>query len=212
MLTKLKYFFRDKILPNRLFLVSKTSTEKSLYLTFDDGPVPEVIESLLELLEKFQAKATFFIIGSRGKRHPELLDKINAQQHSLANHSFSHPCFHKISHLEKCQEIDKTNKIISQITNRRCAIFRAPQGRWDLQLLWHLFQKKITPTHWSRDSLDFKKESAAVIIKRFNTQPVTAGDIILFHDDSTLCIEALSVLIPQWQSQGFTLKALKEYR
>jgi len=195
-------------LPNRLFLISKPNKEKVLYLTFDDGPVSGVIEPLLTLLDSYQAKATFFVIGACAKRQPELMKMIYQRHHTLANHSYSHPSFHKISHTEKCQEISKTNKLISEVTGKSCSFFRAPQGRWDAKLLWYLFRQKIIPAHWSRDSLDFTKKPANEIIDDFNKQPVKSGDIILFHDDAELCIEVLTVLIPQWQAQGFTLSAL----
>jgi len=207
-INKIKFFFRDTLLPNSLFLMSKTSREKKLYLTFDDGPVPEALSPLLELLDKYQVKATFFVIGSRGERHVDLLNEIHQKQHTLANHSYTHPNFHKITHDEQCFEIHKTNQLIEKITKQPCRLFRAPQGRWNVKLLWHLFKKNIVASHWSRDSLDFTKKPAHEIITDFNKQPVQSGDIILFHDDAKFCIEVLTVLIPQWQAQGFTLSAL----
>ncbi len=210
MLNKIKFFIRNTLLPDHWFLMSKPNKEKLLYLTFDDGPVPGVIEPLLALLDKYQAKATFFIIGSRGKRNSDLLKVIHQKQHTLANHSYSHPSFHKITHHEKCQEISDTNQLLQNITGQPCSLFRAPQGRWDFKLLCHLLKEKIIPTHWNRDSMDFTKKPVQEIINNFIKHPVKSGDIILFHDDAKLCIEALTVLIPQWQSQGFTLSALRE--
>jgi peptidoglycan/xylan/chitin deacetylase (PgdA/CDA1 family) len=209
MLSRLKYMIRSFILPDRLFLLSKTKKEKSLYLTFDDGPVAEVIIPLLNLLEKHQVKATFFVIGSRAEKQPELISKIANQKHAIANHSYSHPSFHKISHVEKLAEIDKTNLLIKQITNQNCTLFRAPQGRWDVKLIIAMLQKKITAVHWSRDSKDFLKEPANKIVERFTKEPVQPGDIILFHDDDNRCIGALDILIPVWLAQGYSFNILE---
>jgi peptidoglycan/xylan/chitin deacetylase (PgdA/CDA1 family) len=209
MLSRLKYMIRSSILPDRLFLLSKTKKEKSLYLTFDDGPVAEVIVPLLNLLEKHQVKATFFIIGSRAEKQPKLISEIANQKHAIANHSYSHPSFHKISHVEKLAEIDKTNLLIKQITNQDCTLFRAPQGRWDIKLIIAMLQKKITAVHWSRDSMDFLKEPTNKIVERFTKQPVQPGDIILFHDDDSRCIEALDILIPAWLAQGYSFNILE---
>ncbi len=88
-------------------------------------------------------------------------------------------------------------------------MFRAPQGRWDLKLLYHLFKLNITAIHWSRDSMDFMKEDPATTVKRFEDKPVNSGDILLFHNDDPHCIEALDLLIPKWLSQGYTLSALE---
>ena len=209
MLSKLKYLLRSAILPDRLFLLSKTQQEKTLYLTFDDGPVSGVIERLLDLLDKYQIKVTFFIIGSRAEKNPDLLHEICKRAHTIANHSYSHPAFDKISHTKKIIEIDKTNLIIKQVTGKPCTLFRAPQGRWDKRLILTLLLKKITAVHWSRDSQDFLKEPANIIAERLLKQPVKSGDIILFHDDNILCIDALDILIPQWLEQGYCFSALE---
>ena len=209
MLFKLKYLLRSVILPDRLFLLSKTQKEKTLYLTFDDGPVPGVIEPLLDLLDKYQVKVTFFILGCRAETNLHLLREIHKREHTLANHSYSHPEFHKITNAEKKIEIDKTNIIIKQVTGKACTLFRAPQGRWDMHLIFTLLLKKITAVHWSRDSKDFLKQPANKIVERFIEHPVKPGDIILFHDDDYRCIDALDILIPQWLEQGYRFKALE---
>jgi len=209
MIQQLKYFIRSKLLPNKLFLIDKKSHAKSIYLTFDDGPVPGVTDKLLTLLDKYDVKVTFFVIGSCAQKHPELIVKINESGHTLANHSYTHPPFHKISLAQKVREIINTNLAIENIINKKCDMFRAPQGRWDFKLLMKLFSLKITAVHWSRDSMDFLKEEPEKIIKRFEIKPVSPGDIILFHDDDQRCIEVLDTLIPKWLSQGFKLEALK---
>ena len=76
MRNKIRYFIRSTLLPNSLFLNNGKRNSKSLYLTFDDGPVQGVTEELLELLEQHQVKATFFIIGSRINKAPSLLLQI----------------------------------------------------------------------------------------------------------------------------------------
>ncbi|MFT5756252.1 MAG: peptidoglycan/xylan/chitin deacetylase (PgdA/CDA1 family) [Alteromonadaceae bacterium] len=209
MLQKLKYFVRSKLIPNSLFLIDRGSSSKSLYLTFDDGPVPEVTTPLLALLDKYQVKATFFIIGECAKKYPEMLELIHEKGHVLANHTFTHPPFHKITMKQKIKEVVDTNILIKNIVNQDCKMFRAPQGRWDMRLLYQLFRLKITAIHWSRDSMDFMKEDPDKIIKRFEIDPINSGDILLFHDDDPRCIEVLDVLIPKWLSQGYTLSALE---
>ena len=209
MRNKIIYFIRSKLLPNSLFLINGKSKSKSLYLTFDDGPVQGVTEGLLELLEQYQVKATFFIIGSRISKSPDLLKKIHVQKHTIANHSYSHPNFTKLSSEVMLEQISATNELIKETTQQNCRLFRAPQGRWSIRLLFELFRLKMTAVHWSRDSVDFLKEQPEKIVKRFIDNPVINGDIILFHDDNSRCIEALKILIPHWQSQGFSLNALE---
>jgi len=206
---KIRYFIRSKLLPNSLFLIDGKKESKSLYLTFDDGPVQGITETLLDLLDKYQVKATFFIIGQCAKNNPEIIKEIHNRGHKIANHTYTHPAFHKISLSDKINEIISTNILIKELTNEDCGIFRAPQGRWDIKLLIQLFRLRITAVHWSRDSMDFLKEPPAKIVKRLIDEPVEPGDILLFHDDDSRSIEALETLIPYWQSQGFSLKALE---
>ena len=141
--------------------------------------------------------------------HPEIIKRIHSSGHTLANHSYSHPPFHKISIETKVSEIQKTNNVLKELIGENCTLFRAPQGRWNLRLLYSLFRLKITAVHWSRDSMDFLKEPPEKIVKRLIDNPLKSGDIVLFHDDDSRCIEALRTLIPHWQAQGFTLSALE---
>ncbi|MDX2367608.1 MAG: polysaccharide deacetylase family protein [Colwellia sp.] len=209
MRNKIIYFIRSKLLPNSLFLINGKRESKSLYLTFDDGPVQGVTEELLALLEQHQVKATFFIIGSQISKSSDLLKKIHEQKHTIANHSYSHPNFTKLSIEAMLEQITTTNELVRETTQQSCRLFRAPQGRWSIRLLFELFRLKMTAVHWSRDSMDFLKEQPEKIVKRFIDDPVKNGDIILFHDDDSRCIEALKTLIPHWQSQGFILNALE---
>ena len=208
MRNKISYFIRSKLLPDSIFLIDGEKKSKTLYLTFDDGPVEGITVDLLNLLDEFKVKATFFILGRCAKSHPEIIKAIHSRGHTLANHSYNHPPFHKISLKQQLTEIFTTNKVLNEITNENCALFRAPQGRWNIKLLFQLFRLKITAVHWSRDSMDFRKEPPSEIVERFVSDPIRPGDIVLFHDDDPRCIEALRTLIPLWQSQGFNLKAL----
>lgn len=209
MRNKIRFFIRSKLLPNSLFLINGRRGTKSLYLTFDDGPVQGVTEELLELLEQYRVKATFFTLGSQINKSPDLLKKIHDQKHTIANHSYSHPNFTKLSSETMLEQISTTNELVREATQQSCRLFRAPQGRWNIRLLFELFRIKMTAVHWSRDSMDFLKEQPEKIVKRFIDDPVKNGDIILFHDDDSRCIEALKTLIPHWQSQGFSLNALE---
>ena len=209
MLNGLKRFIRTRLTPNSLLLINKSKKSKKIYLTFDDGPDPEITVALIKLLKKHNVKATFFIIGELAEKHPELLHLMLDEGHKIANHTFTHPSFEKASLKKKINEVIKTNKLIEDITGQHCQMFRAPQGVWDIKLILKLFRLKITAIHWSRDSMDYLKEPAEKIINRFQEQPVQAGDILLFHDDNIICIDALKVLIPYWLSQNYSLEALE---
>jgi peptidoglycan-N-acetylglucosamine deacetylase len=203
----LKVFKR--MLPSRLFLLRRKSREPALFLTFDDGPHPTVTPKLLDVLDQYGVKASFFVIGSNIEQYPDIAADIVRKGHTLANHSYSHPNFSKITMSERVEQISKTDTLIEQITGKKCTYFRAPQGRWHVPTLLYLMRKRITAAHWSRDSLDYQKKECEVIVSSFSEQPVSNGEVILFHDDNILSTQVLTELIPRWQEQGFTLKSLE---
>jgi peptidoglycan/xylan/chitin deacetylase (PgdA/CDA1 family) len=209
MLNKIKRLIRKVLIPNSVLLINKDKKAKRLYLTFDDGPHPEVTIPLLDLLREHDVKATFFIIGHFAIKHPELIQIMIKEGHKIANHTYTHPSFEKATLQKKLSEVIKTNNLIQEITGEQCDMFRAPRGHWDLKLLFHLFRLKITAIHWSRDSMDYLNETPDKIINRFYQQPVESGDILLFHDDKDICINALKILIPHWKSEGYKLAALE---
>lgn len=185
------------------------SKGNTLYLTFDDGPHPDVTPKLLELLDTHNAKASFFLIGVNAQQYPELVSDIARRGHTVANHSYQHLVLPKLTHIEQLSEICQSNTIIESILQKPCRFFRAPRGQWSLRVLLSLRRLKMHAVHWSRDSLDYKKNSPDVIVKNFKDAPLQAGDIVLFHDDDACCIDALKELLPLWQQQGFSLQSLE---
>jgi len=118
MIKKLKYFIRSKILTNKLFLIDKKSHSKSLYLTFDDGPVPSVTDKRLTLLDKHDVKVKSFVLGNCAQQYSELIVRINESGHKLANHNHTHSPFHKISLAQTVREIIDSNLAIENIIHK----------------------------------------------------------------------------------------------
>jgi peptidoglycan/xylan/chitin deacetylase (PgdA/CDA1 family) len=190
-------------------LLSKVKTkQRELFLTFDDGPVEPVTPAVLALLESYDAHATFFVQGNKSTHLPAIISEIAMRGHTVGNHSYDHPRFDDVSHAERCRQVGSTNRIINELTGTRCQYYRAPRGQWDLRMLLFLLRTGMQAVHWTRDSEDYRKPPSADIIQSFTANPVTSGDIILFHDDNDLCIEVLSVLIPTWLRNGFKLSRL----
>jgi len=194
------------LIPNKL--ISYNLPTRQVYLTFDDGPEPTVTLNLLDLLDLYNVKATFFIVGKTAKSHPKILQDIHQRGHVLANHSYHHVKFNNISLQEQLSEITKTNRIIEQITGQKTKFFRPPQGIWTLKLLFKLFILKMTLAHWSRDSLDCRNLPPQKIIANFKQQPVKNGDIILFHDDNEKVITILQELLPYWLESNIKFSPL----
>ncbi|MET0581913.1 MAG: polysaccharide deacetylase family protein [Pseudoxanthomonas sp.] len=195
-------------LPSSLVTTSGSPARRSLYLTFDDGPHPEHTAPLLDLLARHEAKASFFLIGGQIEANPELARRIAREGHTLGNHSFTHPHFDKLSLTEQLDEVDRTDALLSGIDGQPRHSFRPPRGVMPPLMLANFFRHRRRATYWSYDSLDYSRRPAAELIEIIRRHPLRPGDILLMHDDSTLSLEMLTQLIPEWKAKGFSLEAL----
>ncbi len=195
-------------LPNAWLTTAGPANERSLYLTFDDGPHPEFTPPLLDLLAEHDAKASFFLIGQQIERHPELARRIAAEGHTLGNHSFSHPRFETLSLHEQFEEIHRTDQLLSAVSGRDRHGFRPPRGVLSLPMIARCIRERRRILYWSYDSLDYSRRPAPELLDAIDRHPVRPGEIVLMHDDSRLSLDLLRDLIPRWKAAGFTLRAL----
>lgn len=201
--------FIGSLIPERIFLFRMSGMPNDIFLTFDDGPVPGVTNRILDILDRHDAKATFFVIGRHAEEHPDLVREIVRRGHRLGNHSFHHRRFRDLPLTEAAAEIRRTGDLIRDVTGQEVRLFRAPQGKWSPGMLWYLYRNGITATHWSRDSMDSRQQGADDIVEEFRSRPVRPGDIILFHDDDEKSAAALETLLPYWKRQGLNMPILE---
>lgn len=153
----------------------KRKHRKVVYLTFDDGPIPEVTPWVLDLLDKYGIKATFFMVGDNVRRHPELLEEVKARGHSYGNHTMHHLQGFKVSRVRYMRDITEAAFYIDS------PLFRPPHGliRWA--------QAKAIKNHYNivmydlvtRDySKKLNPEQVLANVKRY----VRNGSVIVFHD------------------------------
>jgi peptidoglycan/xylan/chitin deacetylase (PgdA/CDA1 family) len=183
-------------------IIKKVQTDKPwIALTFDDGPDPH------ETLEKYNATATFFVIGEQGHKYPDILQREVSEGHELANHSFSHRDLRHLSRTEIMQEISKSDDEIFSITGQHTKLFRPPGGYLNnmvVKTAEHAGYAVVLWT-WYQDSKDWSKPGVQKIVNRVisNAHP---GDIVLFHDrisGSSQTVNALKEILPVLQEQGY---------
>lgn len=189
-------------------LIRRPLGGRGLYLTFDDGPNPQVTPALLDLLAEHGAHATFFLLGEHAERHPDIARRIVAEGHAIGNHSYSHPRFANIDLDAQWVEIERTDRILASIDGEQRHWFRPPSGALPLRMLADFARRRRGVAYWSYDSMDYKRESAATLSARLREYPPLAGDIVLLHDDDPRTIESLRVMIPEWRAAGHSLRAL----
>jgi peptidoglycan/xylan/chitin deacetylase (PgdA/CDA1 family) len=158
-------------------LVWKKNTEqKKIWITFDDGPDKKVTPFLVNLLEKFNIKATFFIVGNQAKKHPELVKLIINNGHKIGNHSFSHLSGYSTKNNKYLQDIEQAKKYIDS------DIFRPPYGKITPFQIKNL-TKDFKIIMWDIMSWDFKENISSNKLFRNVMDNVESGSIILFHNN-----------------------------
>lgn len=193
------------------YFVAKTSRRnRTLALTFDDGPDPINTPRVLDVLKANGVNATFFIIGVQAECHPEIVRRIIDEGHEIGNHAYRHVKFAALPVRDQLDEIDRTDRLLTQYDGRPWHWFRPPQGRLPLTLLLALLKKRHRIAMWSYDSLDYQAESVASIQSRFLSKPVRNGDVILFHDDTDPTALAFEALLGQWRAQGYKFSLLSQ--
>jgi peptidoglycan/xylan/chitin deacetylase (PgdA/CDA1 family) len=188
-------------------LFSVSTSQPTLYLTFDDGPNLVHTPALLELLASLGVRASFFLVGRSADAHPEIVTAIVAAGHTLGNHSFSHRKRNTMSSAIARSDIAETDAVLARFDGKLKHSFRPPWGEVALLQYLRCLVGLDDLVLWSRDSLDYKN-GAELIIETFRRQPPKSGDIILFHDDHAASTQALEILIPQWSRSGFKFEAL----
>lgn len=164
---------------------------------------------ILDLLDEYNAKATFFLVGIWVDKYPELVKEIAARGHEIGNHSDSHPEMSKLSKEQIIRELDGCSDKIEALTGQRPTSFRPPYGDYDNEVVTVARSEGYEVVQWSIDSLDWKNKGVDDLIRRA-TKNVQKGDIILFHNDSKYILDALPTILKTYQQQGFTMIPARE--
>ncbi len=179
-------------------------TEHAVYLTFDDGPIPESTPFILDTLRRYHAKATFFMVGENVLRHHDLYNQIVAEGHQIGNHTFNHIGSFKHWTLTYGFNTEKANELI------KSHLFRPPHGWMRHSVYWWL-RRKYTIVMWDLVTRDYSKWLTADDVVRNVKRYARNGSIITFHD-SLKSIDKLHTALPQaleWlQQQGYEFKTI----
>lgn len=179
-------------------------TSKKIALTFDDGP-HEMTLQVLDLLQHYQAKATFFCIGNQIENHSEIFKKIIADGHEVGNHTYSHSkSFGFFSAQKVTEEIQQTDALINQFTNRKNQLFRPPFGVTNPNVAKAIAKLKHEVIGWDIRSLDTVITDEAVILNRIKKR-MHPGGIVLMHDTSLKTVHVLEQLLLFLQTEKYEL-------
>lgn len=188
--------------------------QKVVALTFDDGPHPKYTPQVLDVLKRYHAKATFYVVGSRVERAPEVAKRAIKEGHELANHTYGHPYMTRISAQELREEIDKADEVVTSITGHHLSTFRPPGGVYN-DLVVNTAKTAgylVVMWSWNQDTKDWSDPGVHKIVDRVLSNAHNGG-IVLFHDfggDRSQTIRALEQILPELEKRGYRFLTVSE--
>lgn len=200
----------QKFFPNYSWRVS--TEKKEIYLTFDDGPVPEFTPWVLETLKKFNAKATFFCVGENIEKYPHIYRQIIEDNHSIGNHTFNHLQGWKTSTTKYIKNIIKAESYLKDAEKYQgIKLFRPPHGRIKPVQARILRKKGYKIIMWDVLSGDFDQNLSKEECLQHTLKHINKGSIVVFHD-SIKSFKNLDYVLPRvlehFMQQGYTFKSL----
>jgi peptidoglycan-N-acetylglucosamine deacetylase len=205
--------------PDKMPTVFRTN-KKEVALTLDDGPTYLYTENILDILKKYNVKASFFLIGNRMREHPEMVKRIYLEGHDIGNHTYNHLRLDRFEPNKIEEEIIETNKMYINILGFLPKYFRPPGGRFNNIVYNTIKENKLFSVGWSINTGDFlyiNQEVNEEYIQRRVARIISLlektlkpGSIILMHNGSLISVQALPEVIKYIQSQGYTFVKLSE--
>lgn len=179
-------------------------------LTFDDGPHGENTPRLLDMLKQRHIKATFFVVGQCAQEFPQIMKRIVAEGHEVANHSWSHPQLTKMAEGSVTEQLQKTHDVILQTTGVAPKLMRPPYGAFSAnQRSWANAKWGYKTILWDVDPLDWKVRNAEHV-KTEILRHTVAGSIILSHDIHKTTVDAMPDVIDGLIGRGFQFVTVSE--
>ena len=200
-------FLKSPWILKRMFpdLIWGIKTEnKEIFLTFDDGPHPDITPLVLEILDKYDAKATFFCVGENVRKYPDTYELILNKDHGVGNHSYTHKNGWKVSNDDYFDNIEKADKVI------KSSLFRPPYGRITPIQIKEL-KKKYSIIMWSVLTYDYDKSVSNEQCFKNSIEKTKSGSIVVFHDSlksANNLLYALPLFLKHFTKEGYEFKVL----
>lgn len=187
----------------------ESGDEKVIALTFDAAWGADKTLGIIDILNDYNAKATFFLVGFWIDKYPDEVKAIASSGLDIGNHSENHLNMPRLARAKMEEEIKSVNDKVFDLTGITPKYFRAPYGDYDNSLMTCLDDMGMTGVQWSIDTLDWKGLSASQIAERVLPK-AKSGDIILFHNNSDHVLDALPIVLEGLKQKGFRFVALSE--
>ncbi len=195
-------WYLKSLYPSLIWDIPSPST---IYLTFDDGPVPGVTDQVLKILDDYHVRATFFCIGDNVRKHPELFETISKKGHVTGNHTFHHLNGWKTENEEYYRDVKLCDDVV------HAKLFRPPYGRIGYHQIQEL-KKNYKIIMWDVLSGDFDSEVDIEQCAKNVISNTTDGSIIVFHDSEKAkekILNSLPIVLKHFTEKGYTFKSIQ---
>lgn len=188
--------------------VYSAASDDKIALMFNVYQGEEFVLDALDLLDDYGAKCTFFVGGCWADDHVGVLREIYARGHELGNHGYFHKDHKGLSQTDNLAEIEPTNALIEAVTGASPALFAPPSGSWDDATVAACASIGMKTIMWSRDTIDWRDQNAAVIFTRA-TKDLKGGELILAHPTKST-VEALPAILQYVKGEGLKAVTVSE--
>ncbi|HEY8892819.1 MAG TPA: polysaccharide deacetylase family sporulation protein PdaB [Clostridium sp.] len=193
----------------KLPIYSVDTKDKKIAISFDASWGDDKTADILKTLDKYNAKATFFVVGAWIDQYPEMLKTISQKGYEIGNHTNKHPIMTTISKAKMIEEIAATDAKIMSITGKVATLFRCPSGEYNNAVIETVESTNHYCIQWDVDSIDWKEQGAEIEYNRIikNTKP---GSILLFHNQAKFTPENLPKILEYYKNQGYQFVTISE--
>jgi peptidoglycan/xylan/chitin deacetylase (PgdA/CDA1 family) len=185
--------------------------EPVAYLTFDDGPTPDLTPDLLNLLARYEARATFFLIGAHADSHPSLVRDLHEAGHTVGNHTWTHPDAWTVSTERIATEFRRTTRRLENLTGTSVRFLRPPYGHPTGPMREWCATHRQQMVMWDVMPGDFLRTATADRVERFVRRHIRPGAVIVLHDNPIvegIMLPALRRLLQTLTAEGWRFRAL----
>ncbi len=178
--------------------------EKVLSISFDAAWGRANTQEILNILDRYGVKTTFFLVGFWAEKHPDLVRELVSRGHEIGNHSATHPHMAQLTRAQIGEELRKCSDLVASITGTPTTLFRPPYGEYNDDVVRVSREMGYECVQWNVDSLDWKNLGTDNMVRQC-TKSVNPGDIVLFHNDSKYILEALPRILEYYTQAGYKI-------
>ncbi len=196
---------RKRVLP----VYNVEQKEKVLSISFDAAWGSAQTEEILDILDDYEVKTTFFLVGFWVEKYPEMVAEMVRRGHEIGNHSATHPHMAQLSEGKIREELRIVSEKVEHITGKPTTLFRPPYGEYNDAVVRVSREEGYECVQWNVDSLDWKNRGVQDMIRQC-TKNIQPGDIVLFHNDSRYILDALPTILKTYRDAGYRIIPVSE--